>query len=217
VLLSGRIRLRTAQLACVLALGGALPPARAQIYSGADANGVVVLSNFATEETPNLVIAPPAEPITPDLQVPIPEKPSEALLALDLRERAAAFRPVIEQVAREVAVSPRLLNAVIRVESGYQDKVVSRKGAIGLMQLMPATAQRFGVRDAYDARQNVRGGALYLKWLLDYFRGDLRLVLAAYNAGEAAVVKAGYRIPPYAETIAYVPRVLWFLGSAANG
>jgi len=82
---------------------------------------------------------------------------------------------------------------------------------------MPATAQRFGVRDAYDARQNVRGGALYLKWLLDYFRGDLRLALAAYNAGEAAVVKAGYRIPPFAETIAYVPRVLWFLGGAAPG
>lgn len=114
-------------------------------------------------------------------------------------------------------MSPQLLHAVIEVESGYHSRAVSPKGAKGLMQLMPATALRFGVQDAFDPQQNIRGGALYLKWLLEYFRGDLRLALAAYNAGEAAVVKAGYRIPPIAETISYVPKVLWAFQRAASG
>ena len=125
---------------------------------------------------------------------------------------------MIDEVAREVAMSPQLLHAVIEVESGYQANARSPKGAQGLMQLMPATAERFGVRNAFDPRQNIRGGALYLKWLLEYFRGDLRLALAAYNAGEAAVVKAGYRIPPIAETRDYVPKVLWhFNHPVGNG
>jgi len=204
------------RLAGALALG-APALAAAQIYSGADRQGVVVLSNFATEETPNLVVSAPVEAVPAPVVEALAAKASEAPLALDLHDRAAAFRPVIDQVAREVSVSPQLLHAVIRVESGYQDKAVSPKGAIGLMQLMPATAQRFGVRDAYDARQNIRGGALYLKWLLDYFRGDLRLALAGYNAGEAAVVRAGYRVPPITETLDYVPKVLWFLNRAASG
>jgi soluble lytic murein transglycosylase-like protein len=76
------------------------------------------------------------------------------------------------------------------------------------MQLMPATARRFGVSDPFDPVDNVRGGARYLRWLLDRFGGDLTLALAGYNAGEDAVVRAGYRVPPYAETQRYVPRVL---------
>ena len=105
-------------------------------------------------------------------------------------------------------MSPQLLHAVISVESGYDAKAVSRKGAQGLMQLMPQTAQRFGVRNALDPFENVRGGALYLKWLLDYFDGNLKLALAAYNAGENEVVRAGYKIPPIRETLDYVPKVL---------
>ena len=105
-------------------------------------------------------------------------------------------------------MSASLLHAVIAVESGYDAKAVSRKGAQGLMQLMPQTAQRFGVHNAFDPLQNVRGGALYLKWLLDYFNGDVKLALAGYNAGEQEVVKAGYRIPPFKETRDYVPKVL---------
>jgi soluble lytic murein transglycosylase-like protein len=202
--------------AFALVLAGCAGAAQAQIYGGSDRNGVVVLSNFASEETPELVVSAPAPELLPVVPPRITE-PAPPVLATGLADRAAAFRPVIDRVAKEVSMSPQLLHAVIRVESGYQDKVVSNKGAIGLMQLMPATAQRFGVRDAFDAAQNIRGGALYLKWLLDYFRGDLRLALAAYNAGEAAVVKAGYRIPPIAETIDYVPKVLWFLSQAANG
>jgi soluble lytic murein transglycosylase-like protein len=102
----------------------------------------------------------------------------------------------------------RLLHAVIAVESDYDAKAVSPKGAQGLMQLMPATAQRFGVANPFDPRENVRGGALYLKWLLDLFGGDLQLAIAGYNAGEQAVIRAGYRVPPYAETQKYVPRVM---------
>lgn len=208
---------RLTLFALVLGAGAA----HAQIYGGADSNGVVVLSNFSSEETPRLVVAAPvvasAEPVG---AAPYANKErallKDPLPIVDMRDPAAAYRPMIEKVAKEVSMSPKLLNAVIRVESGYQANAVSRKGAIGLMQLMPATAQRFGVRDAFDPQQNIRGGALYLKWLLDYFRGDLKLALAAYNAGEAAVVKAGYRIPPIAETIDYVPKVLWFISRASG-
>jgi soluble lytic murein transglycosylase-like protein len=84
------------------------------------------------------------------------------------------------------------------------------------MQLMPATATRFGARDPYVARQNVLAGASYLKWLMSQFGNDLELVLAAYNAGEQAVLKAGGKIPPYAETQAYVPRVLAYMRCAAD-
>lgn len=195
----------------LLAAGGA----SAQIYAGSSSSGAVVLSNFATEETPQMVVAlPPAEKLAPVAA------PAPAVLPaiVDPRNPGAAYRTMIDQVAREVSMSPQLLNAVIQVESNYQANARSPKGAQGLMQLMPATAERFGVRDAFDPRQNIRGGALYLKWLMEYFRGDLRLALAAYNAGEAAVVKAGYRIPPIAETRDYVPKVLWhFNHPVGNG
>lgn len=105
-------------------------------------------------------------------------------------------------------ISPRLVHAVISAESNYNPTAVSPKGAIGLMQLMPATARRFGVQDPFVVRDNVYAGASYLKWLMGYFHGDLELVLAAYNAGEQAVVRAGHKVPRYAETQAYVQRVM---------
>jgi soluble lytic murein transglycosylase-like protein len=132
--------------------------------------------------------------------------PAPALAPDELR--AQKLKPMIQKVALETSMSAQLLHAVISVESGYDAKAVSRKGAQGLMQLMPQTALRFGVRDALDPLENLRGGALYLKWLLDYFNGDLRLALAGYNAGENKVVQAGYRIPANKETRDYVPKVL---------
>lgn len=198
----------------LLIAAGVVLPAQAQIYGGADSRGTVVLSNFSTEETPELVIARPAEPAAP-LTLPGPDGLPPPLL-IDPRNPAEAFRPMVDKVARETSVPAQLINAVIRVESDFQPAAVSSKGAQGLMQLMPATAQRFGVRNAFDPEQNIRGGALYLKWLLEYFRGDVRLTLAAYNAGEAAVVRAGYRVPRIAETLSYVPKVLWFY-NRANG
>jgi len=196
-------------------LCGVAGAASAQIYGGASSSGTVVLSNFSSDETPQLVVAaPPANPAAPPTAAPA----LPARSPVDPQNPAAAYGEMIDRVARETAISPQLLRAVITVESGYQALAVSAKGAQGLMQLMPSTASRFGVRDAFDPQQNIRGGAQYLKWLLDYFRGNLSLALAGYNAGEAAVVKAGYRIPPIAETRNYVPKVLWHLNHpVANG
>ena len=110
--------------------------------------------------------------------------------------------------AQETHVDPALIHAVIAVESGYNPSARSSAGAVGLMQLMPGTAKRYGVKDRLDPAQSIRGGARYLRDLKILFDDDLRLVLAAYNAGEEAVMKYGRRIPPYRETAAYVPKVL---------
>jgi soluble lytic murein transglycosylase-like protein len=125
-----------------------------------------------------------------------------------LLARAAQYDSIIERAAVSAAVEPNLLRAVIVVESGFNSRAVSKRGAVGLMQLMPATASRFGVSDLYDPKQNVHAGASYLKFLMDRFGHDVRLALAAYNAGEDAVERNGGRIPPFTETMAYVPKVL---------
>ncbi len=177
--------------AVFLCLSATVFPATAQIYVGASSDGSVVLSDFASIATPTKLIAAPRS------VVPASVGPGEANVA-----------DIVYQVAQEFDVSPHLLHAVIAVESGYNARAVSHKGAQGLMQLMPATAQRFGVTDPFDPQDNVRGGARYLKALLAQFNGDLQLALAAYNAGESAVVRYGNRVPPFAETLKYVPRVL---------
>lgn len=115
---------------------------------------------------------------------------------------------VVDAVAPTTGLEPQLLVAVIAAESGFRARAVSPKGAQGLMQLMPATARRFGVADPFDPEQNVRGGARYLTELLALFNDDLRLALAAYNAGEHAVLRHGRSIPPYPETQRYVARVM---------
>jgi soluble lytic murein transglycosylase-like protein len=125
-----------------------------------------------------------------------------------LLAKATQYDSIIEQAAVSAALEPNLLRAVIVVESGFNSRAVSKRGAVGLMQLMPATASRYGVSNPYDARQNVHGGARYLKFLIDHFGHDVRLALAAYNAGEDAVERNGGQIPPFSETMAYVPRVL---------
>ncbi|HET8773798.1 MAG TPA: lytic transglycosylase domain-containing protein [Thermoanaerobaculia bacterium] len=112
----------------------------------------------------------------------------------------------IHDAARAHGVDPRLVAAVARRESAFDAGVVSHKGAIGIMQLMPATAEYLGVRNAYDARENIFGGTRYLRTLLDTFHGDLDLTLAAYNAGPGAVEKH-HGVPPYRETRAYVAAV----------
>lgn len=120
-----------------------------------------------------------------------------------------AYDKLIRRFATQFAVDPALVKAVIHAESGFNPHAVSRVGAQGLMQLMPGTAERYGVEDAFDARQNISGGVRYLRDLLLQFGQNRRLALAAYNAGENAVVR--YRgIPPYAETQTYVQRVLAF-------
>jgi soluble lytic murein transglycosylase-like protein len=116
------------------------------------------------------------------------------------------FGPIVERIAAEQSVPAELLHSVIQVESNYNPGAVSPKGAQGLMQLMPDTAKRFGVPDSFDPVENIQGGAKYLKYLLDLYKGDYPRALAAYNAGEQAVAKYG-GIPPYVETQNYVTQV----------
>ena len=107
-------------------------------------------------------------------------------------------------------MDPALIHAVISVESGYNPSARSSAGAVGLMQLMPGIARRYGVKDRLDPAQNILGGARYLRDLEVMFSNNLQLVLAAYNAGEEAVLKYGRRVPPYRETAAYVPKVMGY-------
>jgi len=123
-----------------------------------------------------------------------------------LRLNTAAYQQEISSAAREFGVEEAIVRAIIHAESAFNPNALSRVGAQGLMQLMPATARRFGVGNAFDAAQNIRGGVQYLAWLLKRFNGDLTLAAAGYNAGEGAVDK--YRgVPPYSETQRYVQRV----------
>ncbi len=115
------------------------------------------------------------------------------------------MKTLVEEAARNYELSPALVESVIQVESNYNPNAVSPKGAQGLMQLMPATARRFGVKDSFDPKQNIEGGVRYLKFLHETFK-DERLAIAAYNAGEGAVQKYG-NVPPYPETLSYVAKV----------
>lgn len=118
------------------------------------------------------------------------------------------YQPIIAKAASRFKVDAKLLHAVIQTESAYQAEVVSSAGAVGLMQLMPATAKRYGVKNRRDPEQNINGGAHYLKDLLDLFHFNIRLAVAAYNAGENAVKKYKNTVPPYPETRNYVKQVL---------
>lgn len=123
-----------------------------------------------------------------------------------VRLNPAAYQAQIASAAREFGVEEAIVRAIIHAESSFNPVALSRAGAMGLMQLMPATARRFGVSDAYDAAQNIRGGVQYLAFLLKRYRGDLALAAAGYNAGEGAVDRNG-GVPPYTETQRYVQRV----------
>lgn len=130
-----------------------------------------------------------------------------ALQVIDQRKRALpGIDQFIEQTSLEQRLDPRLVRAIIQVESAWNDRARSQKGALGLMQLMPETARRFGVHDAFDARENITGGTRYLRFLLDRFHENLKYTLAAYNAGEKAVAAWG-DVPPYEETRTYLGRI----------
>ena len=113
---------------------------------------------------------------------------------------------MVNQMASEFQLDPKLVLAVIQVESAYQSNAISSANAQGLMQLIPATAERFGVRDAFNPKDNIRGGIAYLRWLLRHFKGDVTKAVTAYNAGEGAVRKYG-GIPLYRETQNYVRKI----------
>jgi Transglycosylase SLT domain len=125
----------------------------------------------------------------------------------------ASLNEIVAKAAQNYQMDPLLVHSVIQVESGYNPTAVSSKGAQGLMQLIPSTARRFGVKDVFNPQENIEAGVRYLKYLTDMFKGDLRLALAAYNAGEGAVAKYN-TIPPYRETENYVYQVGRRFGAA---
>lgn len=182
------------------------------IFVRQDVGQSVVISNVPSTDGFSLLIADPQKNVpTAGLRHLGGQTPqSNATLPTTLLARAKLYVPLVDEVARENRLDARLLHAVIAAESAYNPAARSPKGAVGIMQLLPATARRFGVADSLDARQNIQGGARYLAHLLQIFQNDTQLALAAYNAGEYAVWRYGGKIPPYRETVDYVPRVMGF-------
>jgi soluble lytic murein transglycosylase-like protein len=185
-----------------LALGAG--PAVADIYMYKDERGVVHFTNIPNGDKRYRMVR--KEETTSDYTraagLPQYVLPTAALIR--------QYTPIIETAAKTHGVDVALVHAVITAESGYNPRAVSRAGAQGIMQLMPGTARRFGVQNSFDAAQNIDGGVKYLRELLTMFNGNRELAVAAYNAGENAVIRHGNRIPPYAETMHYVPKVLGF-------
>jgi soluble lytic murein transglycosylase-like protein len=166
-------------------------------------DGPATQDNQATTLARSKTVARLFEVLPPDAVLKLPTASNE-------------IRKLINEVAAEAKIAPALLHAVIATESRYNSDALSPRGAIGLMQLMPETALRFGAPDPYNPRDNVLAGANYLKFLLKLFGNDMELVLAAYNSGHNAVLRAGNRIPEYPETQAYVPKVMAYLRCASN-
>jgi soluble lytic murein transglycosylase-like protein len=201
-----RIGILAAITAFLVSGPGLLPSARASIYAYTASDGTVNLSNVPADDRYELMVrAPLAGPAVPEAGPPPPTIAQKAL-----------YNRVVDEVARTYGLDSALLHAVISVESRYKPKAVSRKGAAGLMQLMPAIARRYGVTDPMDPVQNLHGGAKHLRHLLKAYDNDVSLALAAYNSGETAVARHGRRIPPYRETTKYVPRVLGFYRKYRN-
>lgn len=195
-------------LGCALLVCGV---ARADVYVLVERDGTVRYSNVPDDPRYRLYMREraSAEGKAGRVRVTLDSKRPGTLQMPTAMHR----RPYHEHVlaaAKAYALDPALIHAVIAAESNYRPTAVSPKGAIGLMQVMPATGARYGVSAKALRRPetNIRVGARYLAWLIGHFQGDLELALAGYNAGENAVIRHGNRIPPFAETRAYVPRVL---------
>jgi soluble lytic murein transglycosylase-like protein len=191
-------------LACALVVAGAAAPARAQIYSWRDASGTLVLSD---------------RPSSPDARTfAVPRTQGFRSTRPLLSRSPTSFEPLIQEQASRHGVRPDLVRAVIQVESGFDPRAVSPKGAKGLMQLMPTTARLFGVTNVFDPAQNIGAGVRYLRSLLDRYRSE-ELALAAYNAGPGAVDRYDSQVPPFPETVDYVRRIraVTTLGTGPGG
>lgn len=205
MVLGDKGRLSAALVAFVLVLGAMLPHAHADIYTYTDADGVVHFTNIPPRHRRGVRVAIRTREAH-DTDAPRADRGTHD----GSPERYRRYDRFIREAAALYRLPEAFLRAVIRVESDYQPGAISRTGAQGLTQLMPHTAARMGVLDAFDPRQNILGGARYLRVLANHFEGDLILTIAGYNAGEGAVDRyAG--VPPYDETRRYVERVLgWY-------
>jgi len=192
-------------------------PARADIYKFVDAEGRSHFSDVRLD--PRFKLFMKTAPAVPPASATTTAAARPATMAAV--HRAALVRPyplkarhqyaeMVTKVAAEQKLDSALIHAVISVESAYNPAAKSPKGATGLMQLMPATAKRYGVTQISDPLDNIRGGARYLKDLIAMFDNKLHLAIAAYNAGEGSVIRSGNKVPNYPETRAYVPRVLQY-------
>jgi soluble lytic murein transglycosylase-like protein len=173
-------------------------PASAQIFTWRDPQGRLVLSNTRP--------APGAE-LLHSLSTPAAPEAAHTVTEGTSIPGSSRYDHLIAEQAQRSGVRPSLVRAVIQVESGFNPLAVSPKGAMGLMQLMPATARELGVQNPFNPAQNVEGGTKYLRQLLDRYGDDEALALAAYNAGPGAVDRHGQHVPPYRETKEYVSRV----------
>lgn len=205
--------------------------AHADIYGYTDANGAVYLTDTPTQ-TINPAKIDTATSLATTAKTDALSQYSYQLLALSPPEpvsvpsatvimdvigpdkktvistKSHLYKNEVKLAALNSGIETALLHAVIMTESNYNVRAISPKGARGLMQLMPATAKRFGVKNSDDPKQNIQGGARYLSYLLKLFKNDFMLALAAYNAGENAVIEHGNKIPPYRETVHYVKKVM---------
>lgn len=179
-------------------------PASAQIFTFRDASGRLVLSNTKPTESTHLKL------------YTVPGSSEVRSTRFAAPERAAAFNDLIIEHARQQGVRQSLVRAVIQVESAFNPRALSEKGAMGLMQLMPDTARQLGVRNPYNPEENVRAGVTYLRQLLDRYGNNEELALAAYNAGPGAVDRYGQAVPPYRETKDYVVKVNGLAGREAQ-
>ena len=195
------LRMRTVGLMTVSMLAASTGVGYADIFRYVDPDGTVHFTNVPQDTRYRLYLSTQKEP---DAVTTAFNDRYRPYLKADRKK----YHPHVIEAARAYQLEPALIHAVISAESGYNALARSPKGAKGLMQLMPDTARRYGVDNPLDPKQNIYGGAAYLRDLLTLFGDDLNLALAAYNAGEGAVKEYGHRIPPYRETIQYVPKVL---------
>ncbi|HKR58265.1 MAG TPA: lytic transglycosylase domain-containing protein [Pyrinomonadaceae bacterium] len=186
------------------------PPVQAKVTRARRPTRTTLLQNPGTEPSLSPVVLDSSRSLISPTALTYESPASMSNSGTDLRGYTTGSAEVdiyLVTSGRRFGIDPLLLYSVMHQESSFKSRAISPKGARGLMQLMPMTAARFGVTNIFDPRQNIEGGARYLRFLLDRFNGDLSLTLAGYNAGEGAVEKYGWRIPPYAETQEYVRRI----------
>ncbi len=194
---------------CLFILGFIAVTAQADVYKYVDSAGHVYYTDNPKHSGYTLVIKSPPGAVKP-ARAQTYQTLAPSLISSPLKMQRQQYEPVINLAARKYHLDAALLHAVVRAESAYNPHAISSKGAVGLMQLMPETALRYGVDDPYNPVKNIEGGAHYLSDLINRFDSDIRLAVAAYNAGENSVIKYGNQIPPYAETRDYVSRVLQY-------